>query len=136
MICNTCGRNTLNEEANFCEYCGSSFREQARIVYNTAPPQNSVMYKKEKPISFISWLGSMAFLFIPVVGILVFVVMLFVWSFTESTLPSKKNWARAMLVVVGVAFVIFMSMLITMIGDPAFQKYMNEYMMNSIKNYQ
>lgn len=27
MRCNVCGRQTVNEEANFCEYCGSSFRE-------------------------------------------------------------------------------------------------------------
>ena len=27
MICKVCGRTISNEEANFCEYCGASFRE-------------------------------------------------------------------------------------------------------------
>jgi len=35
MKCNVCGRQIQNEEANFCEYCGSSFREQRLAPDNT-----------------------------------------------------------------------------------------------------
>jgi hypothetical protein len=41
MKCNVCGRQTINEEANFCEYCGSSFREHMQQQpMNQMPPYN------------------------------------------------------------------------------------------------
>ena len=34
MKCNVCGRHTQNEEANFCDYCGSPFREHMQAFYD------------------------------------------------------------------------------------------------------
>jgi hypothetical protein len=39
MRCNTCGRQISNEAANFCEYCGASFREQAQTGPNPEASQ-------------------------------------------------------------------------------------------------
>ncbi len=34
MRCKVCGRESQNEGANFCDYCGNSFREQAQAPYH------------------------------------------------------------------------------------------------------
>lgn len=112
MICNNCGRQSIREDANFCEYCGNSFREQA--PYNPILPKQeaAALPDKEKPVSFLNWLGSYALIFIPFVGGLVFIVMLFVWAFGGYVPTSKKNWARAMLIMVAVATVFVIIFLI------------------------
>ncbi len=130
MKCNVCGRQTMNEEANFCEYCGSSFREHMHQQptapmppqnqgnpYNGAPvPPNmapdGMMYNNpgmepsEKPTSFLDWLGTYGIMLIPCVGWLVFIIMLFVWGFGNNASTSKKNWARATLIYVGVILIL------------------------------
>ena len=166
MRCNVCGRPSQNEEANFCEYCGSSFREQRQNSNNTRPrnpgypypngPINSMgpiqgngitggygrpAYEPaEKPISFKSWLGSYGLLFIPFVGWLVFVIMLIVWSLSESIPESKKNWARATLlttvILTVIVAVIIILYIIAVMNTPLYQEIYNSYyneMMNSYK---
>ena len=132
MKCENCGRNIPNEEANFCEYCGSSFREQRQAPNHISPKEqenqrdnrmqyaNMNMYGsapsqviapttvgQEKPGSFLSWLGLYGLLFIPFVGWILFLIIVFLWAFGNNTTVSKKNWARATLVFIGVLVVIF-----------------------------
>lgn len=143
MICKVCGRTVANEEANFCEYCGASFREMKSVQdmeeaktdpflangqvqgeqtyqqgqqymqnqpawqgqsYQQAQsyqqmPQSAINNQQEKPISFLNWLGTMLLPYIPFIGSITYLVMLFVWAFGRDSNPSKKNWARARLVV-------------------------------------
>lgn len=138
MVCNTCGRHTQNEEANFCEYCGSSFREN-RIAADFVAMQNqaagqSVMQQTgqdmnrevlEKPISFLQWLGTYAILFlpmfIPLIGWVVPLVMLFVWAFANNQSVSKRNWSRATLIYILVNLIIGIFYIITMLKSPLFQ---------------
>ena len=151
MRCNNCGRNTQNEEANFCEYCGSSFRE-SRLSPNPAAPREQnyteasgnfqeVMAMKmsdkvmgqetsqaeniEKPITFLNWLGTYGILFVPLIGGLIFFVMLFVWAFSGATPASKKNWARVTLIFIAVAFIILITYLVTVVSSPMFQEMMS-----------
>mgnify|MGYP007135335969 CR=1 FL=1 len=141
MVCNTCGRNTQNEEANFCEYCGSSFREN-RIVADFAAAQNhatdqSIVQQTnqnmnrevlEKPISFLQWLGTYAILFlpmfIPVIGWVVPLVMLFVWAFANNQSVSKRNWSRATLIYIFVNLIIGIIYILTMLNSPIFQGFL------------
>lgn len=88
MICKTCGRTIKNEEANFCEYCGSSFRERDNISFPSVQQEQmkaeaqgqagampSVTFpgmmdeaaverrtldrsQLEKPMTFLEWLGN------------------------------------------------------------------------------
>lgn len=127
MVCDTCGRNTQNEEANFCEYCGSSFREQP-IKYNentTQQPEAILAEGKEEPISFINWLGTYGMIFIPIVGWIISLVMLFVWAFQKNGSKTKKNWARATMIFLVVYFtlamLLFSYMMSGVINNPAFQ---------------
>ena len=154
MVCNVCGRTIANEEANFCEYCGASFREmklnqnQYQEISNTNSPLGSqsseVMYSQNEPfqqgnstirdefrnevlkrtqnrnqkaeMTFWGWLGVMLVPFLPVLGPVIYLVILCTWAFGQETEPTKKNWARATLVVLIFCFVIlvlFTSMLLS-----------------------
>lgn len=148
MICNTCGRHTQNEEANFCEYCGSSFREH-RVISDFAVPgngetgqqavqqvgqqvgQNIAQEATEKPITFLHWLGLYAVMFIPMfipfIGWIVPLVMLFVWAFANNTPVSKKNWSRATLIFLLVYFIVAVFALVSMVNNPIFQELMGTF---------
>lgn len=110
MICNTCGRTIRNEEANFCEYCGASFRGDNGFNIKTTPippippvSEAVIVENKDKPISFLNWLGTyFLLLFLPYVGL----VMLFIWAFGRNVPLSKKNWARAHLVIMLILLVL------------------------------
>lgn len=133
MVCNTCGRTTNNDDANFCEYCGSSFREPAHPALNLAPQSQMVVEReyKEKPVSFLNWLGTYGLMLIPIFGWLVYLVMLFVWAFGNNTPESKRNWARATLIytviTVIVAIVLFISYYLYIVNTPMFQDMLNQY---------
>lgn len=143
MVCNSCGRDNKNENANFCEYCGESFREgnvqkteptynsnqggteNASVIQPPMPSQAIDINKDKKPVSFLNWLGTYAIMLIPLVGGLVFFVMLIVWSFSSNTPESKKNWARATLVFMIILLIIallFILMFVGMMRNPLFQE--------------
>lgn len=53
MICKVCGRTIANKDANFCEYCGASFREMKQdgtqnSLYQTVNPMEGD--SKESPM--------------------------------------------------------------------------------------
>lgn len=164
MICKVCGRNIANEEANFCEYCGASFRpgtdnkitqdvltnvtsnvyaqsnngpqgnpnegaaKSVQQPFSSVPYMTNMNYSKDakartskvpdKTMSFGDWMLSYVLLCIPYVGM----VLLFVWAFGAATPPTKKNWARAMLVImmilVVLMFGVFSSLGGSMLTDP------------------
>ena len=138
MICKMCGRNTVNDNANFCEYCGNSFRENGpktteynsginQTMYNNQVDQNQ---NQEKPISFGNWLLIMLIPFIPFVGFIAYPALMLIWAFRKDTPPTKKNWARANLVIILIGIVIFImffesAMNMIMSGD--FASYMKEF---------
>jgi hypothetical protein len=166
MICNNCGRQLQNETANFCEYCGASFREQAQAarpetgkpfysipgMQQEATPMNNQnimpgvpIGMQEKPISFMSWLGTYAILgallFIPYFGWIGLIALLLFWAFSNKTPATKKNWARVTLIFVGIVIVIifilliaFSSMYSQQIMDGTFD--WNNYYNNMIKSLQ
>lgn len=120
MVCHSCGRSTQNEEANFCYYCGTSFRENNNVYEaikqestNTSIGQQGKMESETKAVSFKNWLGSMLLPFIPFIGWLIYIVMLFVWAFSEDTPQSKKNWARANLIVGIISIILIIYFLIS-----------------------
>ena len=54
------------------------------------------------PMSISDWIITSIILAIPIVGF----VMLFVWGFGSNTQPSKANWAKASLIMIGISIVI------------------------------
>jgi uncharacterized membrane protein YvbJ len=140
MICNTCGRQIKNEAANFCEYCGASFREQVQAAssqglespfYNRQTISEQSPYTmsgiqqnigREKPISFREWIGFYALLLVPILNI----VILTIWAFSYSTPENKKTWARATLIFIVIVYLILFSLfvesMIYTLNSPMFQK--------------
>ena len=149
MNCNICGRQTMNEEANFCEYCGSSYREQRQNSNNTPQlgqgmpfPNNESMpnriqnqpiemqgmpYKgePERPVPLINWLGIYGLILIPFPGWIILLVLMFIWAFSSNTPKSQKNWARASLIFAGVLCIIIVGYLIAIVSSPMFQQMLN-----------
>ncbi len=149
MECKVCGRHTTNEDANFCDYCGSSYKEKSEesqdnqdntkksikdVVYS-----NNTNYKQdynknqgqpvsitqgEDPVSFGNWLLTLLFpvlvLLLPIplslIGIIIYIVLLFLWAFDKKTSVNKKNWARAQLIVSLVMIIFFVGSIIFMFG--------------------
>ena len=56
------------------------------------------------PMSIGDWIITNLIVAIPIVGF----VMLFVWGFGSNTQPSKANWAKATLIIIGISIVIFL----------------------------
>lgn len=147
MECKVCGRHTTNDDANFCDYCGSSYKEKSKESqdnqYNTKNSikdfvhSNNTNYKQdysnnqgqpvsvtqgEDPVSFGNWLLTLLFpvlvLLLPIpfsfIGIIIYIVLLFLWAFDNKTSANKKNWARAQLIVSLVYIVFFVGSIIFM----------------------
>ena len=107
MYCKNCGQ-TLNEGATFCPSCGAAAEQsassQTRIVNNYYP-------QARQPISVLGWIGRCLIPAIPIVGSLIYLIMLFVWAGDKNKEESFNNWAKAqlwvMLIAVILAIVIF-----------------------------
>ena len=65
------------------------------------PLNESPLYN---PMSVVDWIITSIILAIPIVGF----IMLFVWGFGSNTQPSKANWAKATLIMIGISFVIML----------------------------
>lgn len=137
MLCNNCGRHSQNEEANFCDYCGHSFRGHIPEINKTEQPNQTVITTQphDKPISLLNWLASYGLMLIPLVGM----VMLFVWAIGKHTSVSKRNWARATLLFIALMMLYLVTMMNMFGQNSIFQDYMNgniglNEFMNSIYN--
>jgi hypothetical protein len=65
------------------------------------PTMNRVTYL-ENDVSIGEWIVTLLLLCIPIVNI----VLLFVWAFDSSAKLSKSNWAKAMLIFVGISIIV------------------------------
>jgi|GEM_PF-363125 hypothetical protein len=120
MICKSCGRTIDNENSNFCFYCGTSLKEGREGDFVSGPVSGNQEYSKgiinsttiadvkdgEKPLSMSNWLGSMMLPFIPIIGGIAYIIMLVYWGFGGKAPASKKNWARASLIVIAVSLIL------------------------------
>jgi uncharacterized BrkB/YihY/UPF0761 family membrane protein len=95
-------------------------------------PRVEVNQIAEKPITFLNWLGTFGVLilciFIPLVGPFIPIAILSYFGFNSKVQATKKNWARAMLVLYGVLIVISFAVAASMLNNPEFQNYMQQFM--------
>ena len=73
------------------------------------PVNNSPQYT---PISVGEWVITIIIIAIPIVGF----IMLFVWGFGSNTQPSKANWAKATLIMIGISIVLSFLFLGSLLG--------------------
>jgi len=100
--------------------------------YQYAQPQNAANPQTAEPvISTKSWFGMMILQWIPFVGTVIYLVMRLIWAFDAQTPPTKKNWARASLlisVIAGVVILIAMFFVFkTVMADPQYQSIIQQY---------
>ncbi|NLW10643.1 MAG: zinc ribbon domain-containing protein [Clostridiaceae bacterium] len=119
MICSQCGKNNP-DDARFCDGCGNTL--QAAPVnqgYTAPPPPPPPQYQQPQyqqsyqqsgytpavdnsPLSVGQYIGMYLLQIIPVVGF----ILLLVWAFSGDTNINKKNWARAMLIIMLIGIVL------------------------------
>ena len=96
-FCNNCG-STVQDGTTYCPNCGAS-------VPVNYPVQGSQSGAKEV-VSVGGWIGRSLISFIPIVGGLIYFIMLFVWSGNKKKEDSFRNWAKAQLIVMAIAVVL------------------------------
>ncbi len=159
MVCKSCGRDNQKSEANFCEYCGASFREgvvnefvdtpadnysyqggtgYASATTQSVQTQSIEVMDKDKPVSYLNWLGTYGIILIPFVGGLVFFIMLIIWSVSSTTPESKRNWARATLtfmIVMIILVLIIGAMFLSALRNPLFQELFQDSLNSEMDKY-
>jgi hypothetical protein len=76
--------------------------------YGYQPPQQPYGYyppqqPTEQPISVGGWIGRSLIPCIPFVGGIIYLIMLFVWMGDKTKEETFRNWAKAQLIVMGIA---------------------------------
>lgn len=81
-----------------------------------AEPAPKVEDAPEQPVKTLEWLWSLILTAIPIVNL----VVLLIWSFGAGTSITKRNWARAKLILVAVGTVVSVIALIALFGVLAY----------------
>lgn len=93
--CNHCGA-TFSDNVSFCPNCGNNV-----TVGHPAYPRMS-----KEPVSVGGWIGRSLIPFIPLVGGIVYLIMLFIWSGDTAKEETFRNWAKAQLIVTAITLVL------------------------------
>ena len=93
-VCNNCG-TSLHDSDTFCTGCGAS-------VPASYPAYNSTFPAAKESISVGGWIGRSLIPMIPLVGGIIYLVMLFIWSGDTKKEDTFRNWAKAQLIVMAI----------------------------------
>ena len=91
--CPNCG-TMLDDNATFCTGCGANV------------PAVRFSGGRKEPVSVGGWIGRSLIAYIPLVGGLVYLIMLFVWSGDAKKEDTFRNWAKAQLIVIAIVLVL------------------------------
>ena len=94
--CNHCGA-TFSDDVSFCPNCGNHV-----IMGHPAYPR----FVAKTPVSVGGWIGRSLIPLIPVVGGIVYLIMLFIWSGDVTREGTFRNWAKAQLIMTAIALVL------------------------------
>lgn len=107
--CNHCG-TAVQDNAPFCNNCGAEVQGSYPACGQPAA---------REPISVGGWIGRSLIPLIPVVGGIVYLIMLFVWSGDTKKEDTFRNWAKAQLIVMLVAVILAVVIAAVAIGIAA-----------------
>ena len=98
--CKECGA-VLKPDEKFCTDCGAKVSDtpQPNVHVNMQQPVNDI---RNRAISTIEWIGIFLITMIPIIN----VVVLIVWAMSATCRLSLRNYARAMLIVMIVSFIL------------------------------
>ena len=147
MFCNNCGK-MIPDGTAFCTECGSAVAAETKNDANNVnsasgeeqksagnTPYNNVVHNyyqmQRQPVSVAGWIGRSLIPMIPLLGPIIYFIMLFVWSGDNSKEESFKNWAKAQLVVMLIGVILslvvilpIVFMLINMYGHATYYSMM------------
>ena len=123
MICPSCGRE-LDDNVNFCYYCGHSFRENINSmeIADTAVKydmERARMMKEEDeatPMKTWHWMLYFFLMLVPYLWI-VWLIVTAVWAFGTNGTKERKNVAKGLLAAVLILVVIIFITLIVLIQN-------------------
>ena len=95
-ICKVCN-TSVHDEASFCSNCGTHL-PAGLSTYQPNHPKES--------ISVGSWIGRQLIPCIPLLGSIIYLIMLFVWSGDTRKEETFRNWAKAQLIVMAIVLVL------------------------------
>lgn len=101
-VCPNC-RTNVADNAPFCPNCGASFQN---VQQNAYPAYQQPMGMPKAPVSVGGWIGRSLIPYIPLVGWLVYIIMLFIWTGDTTKEETFRNWAKAQLIVMGVVIAV------------------------------
>lgn len=100
-VCHHC--NAVQEDtAAFCTNCGNNLEQNPRGYREPA----------KEEISVGGWIGRYLIPYIPLVGGIVYLIMLFIWSGDRKKEASFRNWAKAQLILMAIAIVVAVLMVV------------------------
>ena len=110
MVCPNCGKEVA-PGTRFCESCGAKLEEQstqnsgyyASPVQSAPQPQASV---NREPVTAGGYILRYLINLIPLVGWLIYIVMLFVWAGDKTKEESFNNWAKAQLIIILISVIL------------------------------
>ena len=128
MKCLSCGAE-IPDNVAFCTNCGTRIEAPAAAPQQNAandlvnptptpiqappqapgmPPQGAGYYRPPQPMSIGGWIGRYLIQFIPFVGGIVYLIMLFIWMGDTTKDETFRNWAKAklILIAIGIALVV------------------------------
>lgn len=134
MICPDCGRE-CQEEANYCFYCGHSFRE---IGFKAPTPEPVapvvVETSEESAMGRLWWMLYFALLMFPATYPILFIITA-VWAFGNKGSKERKNFAKAaitfMIILVVISLIVAFYYLSAYGLDGAIEKLTNGQAHNS-----
>lgn len=94
MYCKKCG-GKLESYANNCAFCG----EPVDRYDTTARYKEEEKPALESNMSVAKWIGFYALNLIPLVGSIIYLVLLFKWAFGDTKDLTLKNYAKANLLI-------------------------------------
>ena len=100
-ICNNCNA-TFEDHSAFCPNCGAS-AASSHPVYRQP--------SAEEPVSIGGWIARSLIPCIPLVGGIVYLIMLFIWSGDKKKEETSRNWAKAQLIIMAVVLVISIALI-------------------------
>lgn len=99
--CYNCG-TALTEGAAFCPNCGSNQPPTPTASVQPSSPTYTPPFTGD-PVSVGGWIGRSLIPYIPLVGGLVYLIMLFIWSGDHGKEETFRNWAKAQLILMAIS---------------------------------
>jgi len=98
--CTECGAS-LKPDEKFCTECGAQVSDtpQPNVPINIRQPVSDI---RNRVISTIEWIGIFLLTMIPIINIIVLIV----WAMSAKCRLSLRNYARAMLIIMIVSFIL------------------------------